>query len=147
MVLNIRPKSLKTILSVLVVFSVLVISMGAAKNKSAVKKRAQYQTIAFTYLPPVPVPSYAPADVSNSANWSVTYPKCQGGGSDIYPCTFYLTVLEDSASLYTDFLYAYSRLKIETSNTDTAYVTGVKDNLTGAPLDVFIANGSSPYGD
>ncbi|MBO9593607.1 MAG: hypothetical protein J7599_11930 [Niabella sp.] len=143
---NLRSRSLKTILSVLAALTLVFIFMGAGSKKSKlVKLRENWGGAVFTYSPATP--SFAPADVANPNNWHVTYRRCQFNYPR-YACTFQIAAPEDSMTYYTDFVTALSRLRIETSNTDTAYVTGVFDSLyPDAPMDVDLSNGYSPYGD
>lgn len=144
---NLKSKSLKTTLSVIAAITLVFIFMGAGNKKhTKLKIRQDWGGAVFSYGGVGP-DRFSPAEVASPANWYVTYQKCQSN-YDRYPCTFVISAPEDSMTHYTDFLTAFSRLKIETSNTDTAYVTGVVDNLyPDAPMEVYIYNGYSPYGD
>lgn len=142
---RITPQAFKTLLSVLTALTFVFVFMGAGRKDMVAKTRQNQEWVTFSYTPSVP--SFAPADVANPANWLVTYGKCQSN-TDKYACTVTISAPEDSMTYYTDNVTALSRLKIETSNTDTAYVTGVVDNAyPDAPLEVYIYNGATPYGD
>jgi len=147
---NIKFKSLKTILSVLTALTFVFIFMGAGKKseKKTKQLRDSWGQATLYYGPPVPVRPFTPADVANPYNWQYSgWAPCQTN-YELYPCTITIWAPEDSMFYYTDGLTGKSRLNIQTSSTDTAYVIGLSDSeYPDAPMEFFIANGRTPTSD